>query len=176
MKAIVTARTLIVELAFFFLCGGFSCSVTGLKVYWPLLRGTKPTGDPDDRYWRYVSLGGVLLFIALKGKAFLMLKDAEITRIIALPSDRRYFWLCYSIPRAIILITLIFCMKMVEVNTDQYYASRLIFGSSTCAVGVLLSMCSVALFRALWNDGSLGDDKDGDIGETSITEPLVDCV
>ena len=176
MKGVVTVRTLLVELAFFFLCGGISCSVTGLKVYWPLLRGKKPTGDPDDHCWRFVSLGLVLLFIVLKWKAFLMLKDAEITRITALPSDRRYFFVCYSLPRAVILITLIFCMKIVEANTDQYYASRLIFGSSTCAVGVLLSMCSVALFRALWNDGRLGDNKDGDIGETSITEPLVDCV
>ena len=69
-----------IELALFFMCGGISCSVTGLKVYLPLLRGIEPTGDPNDDLWRWVSLGGVILFLLVKGGVFLKLKNAEIKR------------------------------------------------------------------------------------------------
>jgi len=69
------------------------------------------------------------------------------------------------------LVVLISGMKVLELHTDQYYASRLIFGSSTVAVGVLLSTCCVAISRDLWNDRTLG--LGGEPEEVSLEDPLV---
>ena len=167
----VSARTLMIELALFFLSGGVSCICSGLKVWLPILKGED---NPDDNVYRWLSLGGLFIFLFVKKGIVYKLKDAEIDRILRLEPSRRYFYLCYSLPRVLFLAIMISTFKIVEIKTERYYASRMIFGSSATAIGILLTACCLAILKQLGSDESLGRlDQDG---AQRLEDSLMDVV
>lgn len=122
-------------------------------MWFPILNGSD---DPTDNIWRWVSLAGLVLFLLIKKGVIIKLKDKEMKRIQELNPETRYFFLCYSLPRVLFLTIMISCFKVIEIYTEQYYASRIIFGSSATAVGILLTACCLSILKDLRSDETLG--------------------
>ena len=132
---LVRKRTLVWELALFFLCGGISCLCGGIAHFIPILQAQPPYGAANDDVWRFVALGGVVVFLAVKSKLVMTLRDREIQRIQVLRANQRQVWQCYKISRVVFLAILITCFKVIETHTEDSYASRLIFTVS-CVRGL----------------------------------------
>jgi len=150
----VRHRTLMWELAAFFLSGGISCSLTGIEKMIPILENKPPVGSEEDQVYKWIALGGIVFFVALKAPVFFRLRDIEMERIEKL--DRPYFFQCYQIPKVLLLASLILSMKVVENATSEYYGVRLAMGAMVCAVGFLLTVCCVGIVAKLLQNPELG--------------------
>jgi len=96
---LVSQRTLIWELAAFFLAGGISCLCGGISHFIPILQAKPPYGEAGDDTWRFVALGLCIMFLAVKLRIVFALRDREIERIKELPPGRRYVFQCYKVSR-----------------------------------------------------------------------------
>lgn len=73
--------------------------VGGLEKFIPIMFGNAPYGEAGDKTYKYVALGGILVFLAVKGRVIFALRDREMERILDLVPSEREAWKCYKLSR-----------------------------------------------------------------------------
>ena len=120
-----------------------SCSVTSFSKLIKIMQGQAPFGDPTDHIYKWIALTCLILFLIIKLPVFRLVAKKLVKSIDDL--EYPYFWRFYPPLALLTLVTAITSIKLIEIYTEEYYASRLVFISSGAAVGVLLGVCGISV-------------------------------